>query len=51
MILIQLNDCIDSLFSSKRKKEFDLFRPIYGYHGKMIQFWKIEFYSPAIIRK
>ncbi|CAF1143805.1 unnamed protein product [Adineta ricciae] len=25
--------------------------PIYGYHEKMIKFWKIEFYNPAIIRK
>jgi hypothetical protein len=25
--------------------------PIYGYHGKMVKFWKIEFYNPAIIRK
>ncbi|CAF3313781.1 unnamed protein product [Rotaria socialis] len=25
--------------------------PIYGYHDKMVKFWKIEFYNPAIIRK
>lgn len=27
------------------------FRPIYGYHAKIVKFWKIEFYNPAIIRK
>lgn len=26
-------------------------RPIYGYHSKMVKFWKIEFYNPMIIRK
>ncbi|CAF3526155.1 unnamed protein product [Rotaria sp. Silwood1] len=25
--------------------------PIYGYHEKMVKFWKIEFYNPSIIRK
>lgn len=28
-----------------------VFRPIYGYHSKMVKFWKIEFYNPMIIRK
>ncbi|CAF3084938.1 unnamed protein product [Rotaria sp. Silwood2] len=25
--------------------------PIYGYHEKVVKFWKIEFYNPSIIRK
>jgi hypothetical protein len=27
------------------------FRPIYGYHDKLVKFWKIQFYNPAVIRK